>query len=537
MKHAQLLDCTLRDGGYLVDGQFGENTIKDIIRSLTQARIDVVECGFLKNEPHQKDSTVFSEVEQVREYLPEDRGSTSYVLLADYSRYDADRLTPYDGTSVDGIRACFFKNELPGALDFCRKIKANGYKLYVQPVGILSYTDRELLDLIEEVNLIGPYAFSLVDTFGSMYPEDLERIFYLVHNNLDASIRLGFHSHNNLQMSFALSQRLAALAYGVRGITIDTTMCGMGRGAGNTNTELVAQYLNQKYEAGYDMDTILDISDFYIENIRSRCQWGYTVENFIAGVYSAHVNNISYLMEKSGIRSKDIRYILNAIGPEKCKRYDYDLLEKTLVEYKAFQKDDADERTRLRELLRGREILVLAPGKSLNEHRGEILSYIEANKPFVIAIQMIPDAFPIDAFYCSNVKRYRHWSGDARLGRTVRILTSNVKETSGDADEYIVNYAGLIKCGWNNLDNAAVLLLRLLDFCEPGKIVLAGLDGYSTGEDYMNRSLEAYKVHSRCEEINCEMASMLADYRNTRSHDTPVAFLTRSRFEEVLAQG
>lgn len=114
MKHAQLLDCTLRDGGYLVDGQFGENTIKDIIRSLTQARIDVVECGFLKNEPHQKDSTVFSEVEQVREYLPEDRGSTSYVLLADYSRYDADRLTPYDGTSVDGIRACFFKNELPG---------------------------------------------------------------------------------------------------------------------------------------------------------------------------------------------------------------------------------------------------------------------------------------------------------------------------------------------------------------------------------------------------------------------------------------
>ena len=38
-------------------------------------------------------------------------------------------------------------------------------------------------------------------------------------------------------------------------------MAGMGRGAGNTNTELVMQYMNRKFNSGYDIDTILDLID------------------------------------------------------------------------------------------------------------------------------------------------------------------------------------------------------------------------------------------------------------------------------------
>lgn len=50
MKRVNILDCTLRDGAYLIDSQFGNTAIKGIIEGLTESGIDVIECGFLKDE-------------------------------------------------------------------------------------------------------------------------------------------------------------------------------------------------------------------------------------------------------------------------------------------------------------------------------------------------------------------------------------------------------------------------------------------------------------------------------------------------------
>ena len=47
MKKNYILDCTLRDGGYCNQWQFGEENIRQIIRKLTKSRIDIIECGFL----------------------------------------------------------------------------------------------------------------------------------------------------------------------------------------------------------------------------------------------------------------------------------------------------------------------------------------------------------------------------------------------------------------------------------------------------------------------------------------------------------
>ena len=166
MKRVNILDCTLRDGAYLIDSQFGNTAIKGIIEGLTESGIDVIECGFLKDEPHREGTTIFNNAAQLRSFLPTDKRHSSYVCLADYSRYHIDNLEPYDGTSIDGVRACFFKNERFEVIDFCKAIVNKGYKLYVQPVDILGYTDAELLDLIEKINELEPYAFSIVDTFG-----------------------------------------------------------------------------------------------------------------------------------------------------------------------------------------------------------------------------------------------------------------------------------------------------------------------------------------------------------------------------------
>ena len=45
MKKTYLLDCTLRDGGYINDWRFGEETIKGVIRLIADTGIETIEVG------------------------------------------------------------------------------------------------------------------------------------------------------------------------------------------------------------------------------------------------------------------------------------------------------------------------------------------------------------------------------------------------------------------------------------------------------------------------------------------------------------
>lgn len=155
-----------------------------------------------------------------------------------------------------------------------------------------------MIDLAREMNQVHPVAVSVVDTFGAMYQEDLERIVQVLDCELDAGIKLGFHSHNNQQLSFALTMHFVELFKdSKRGCIVDSSLCGMGRGAGNATTELVANYLNRKQHGDYDMNQIMDAIDMYMQYFQENYTWGYSTPYFIAGMYCCHVNNIAYLLK------------------------------------------------------------------------------------------------------------------------------------------------------------------------------------------------------------------------------------------------
>lgn len=532
----QLLDCTLRDGGYLVDTMFGETFVKGFTRSMTDAGLNVVEVGFLKDEPHRTGSTIYNNAAQIRPYLPRQRREgVSYVCLSDYSRYHISNLEPYDGTSIDGVRACFFKKERKDVLDFCREIKRKGYKLYVQPVDILGYSDEELLDLIADVNEIGPYAFSTVDTFGSMYPEDLPRVFRLINEHLAPGVRMGFHSHNNLQMSFALSQEFARLANGVRDITIDATLCGMGRGAGNTNTELVASYLNSHWGAHYDLDVLLDAVDNYMGSMRSRCTWGYSVPYFLAGIYSAHVHNITYLSDKPSVRAKDMRFVLEQLPSDVRKRYDYDLVDKLYASRLASTGDDSTSRNVFAKKVEGRSVLLVMPGPTSRTYADKVAAWKQAHNALTITVNQLPaEGEPLpDLCFFSNPKRYDYWKHDPRFAQVDKVLTSNLCESEGEG-QWVVNIAPLLRPGFKYADNAALLLLTLLDGCRPAAVGLAGLDGYDVDKkNFTTQDMERRFEAQQAAEINQGIAGALADLAAHRKGVLPV-FVTPSRFEDAL---
>lgn len=537
MKHVKVLDCTLRDGGYVVDSIFGDKTIKGIIDKLCRARIDLVEVGFLKNTDRKEGSSTFRTVEQMKEFLPQyPHEETKLVAMIDFGRYDVANLNQNDGSSIDMIRNCFFKKDREEAVKFTEVLKDKGYEVFVQPVDILGYTDKELLKLIEETNEMRPYAFSIVDTFGSMYQDDLLRIFNLVHHNLDKSIRLGFHSHNNMQMSFALAQEFIKMSRDKREVIVDATLCGMGRGAGNTNTELIVDYLNRKCSYGYDMNELLEVIDNNIVSLMKSFEWGYSIPYMIAGMHSSHVHNISYLLDKHNITSKDMRVIIGEIEENKRKSYDYDNLEQIYISYFDKHIDDNDTIEELKRMVKGRCVMILAPGKSVELQRDRIDAYLAEENPIMISVNHINDNLKTDLCFFSSTKRYEQSAeGNAQIfDETEKILTSNIK-TNPTSNEMVVNYNFLVKQGWKYFDNSAILLLRLLDKLGVRKIGIAGLDGFEWNNNYADEyaELDAFRENKIVEELNENIQDMLGDIRKS-AKQVEFKFITESRFADIF---
>ena len=246
-------------------------------------------------------------------------------------------------------------------------------------------------------------------------------------------------------------------------------------------------------------------------------------------------------MQKNSIRYKDVRYILNKIGAIPRKRYHYDLLEETYLDYVRSDIDDTEQMQILKQEMSGKPVLLIAPGKTASEYSEDIQNYIDENQPVVITVNFLHESITSDYIYISNVKRYQYWSTSPEFAAARKILASNVLGgAEPDDNTVIVSFNRLIKCGWEHLDNSAIMLLRLLDVLEVQSIAIAGLDGYSTNADgslnYANKFLELSNVKENPMELNDEIASMLTDYMKTRTNPVPVRFITPSRFSKSVEE-
>lgn len=537
MKNIRVLDCTLRDGGRVINCAFPNREIKELTERLANAKIDIIEVGFLRDwrdVNYQGNSTFFTDVDQIKPFLDKSKKNVMYVAFIDYGMFDFDVLKPFDGTSIDGIRFGFTKanyNEAREDILKCAvKIKEKGYKLFLQGVNSLNYSDREILELVDEVNEIHPYSFGIVDTYGAMYIDDVDRLFGLIDHNMKADICINFHSHNNYQLSFAFAQEVIKLSGGTRQVIIDSTLNGMGKVAGNLNTELIIDYLVRKLHYDYEFDNILDMIDDHIHKYSQNNKWGYSIPAMMAGIYKSHPNNIIYLTEKFRLNTKDVGKLLSMIDPQKRQSYDYDNIEECYIEYMDNKVDDYKSIERLKKLIGEREVLVLVPGESLNTYREIIDNYVMSENVFIISVNYISDYQQSYGFF-GNQKRYNRTSCK-RLGRKV-IVSSNVE---AETEDIVVNYASLINRGYKYFENSTIMLLNLLKRLEVNKIAIAGFDGFEYKKDnnYADESFQNYRHIEEFENLNIEIAKMFNEIVKILNGKCAIHFITPSRFEKEL---
>ena len=335
MTNIQVLDCTLRDGGYCNQWNFGEKNIKKISNGLVEAGIDIVELGFLTNKVrYDKNISKYTTFKEVIKMIPQERKERMFVCMINYGEYDLKDIPNYTEGSLDGFRVAFHKKDMIAALEFCKCLKEKGYKVFIQAMVTLSYNDQELFVLIKRVNEFVPYSFYIVDSFGVMKKKDLIRLFYIVENNLGKNIFIGYHSHNNMQLAYSNAQTLIDIRT-KRSIIIDSSVFGMGRGAGNLNTELVVEYINDNVEQRYFLKPLFTIIDEILNDFYQKNSWGYSLPNYLSAKHNIHPNYASYLDAKKTLTVENMDDIFYMMDNEKKSEYDSNYIEKLYIKYLA----------------------------------------------------------------------------------------------------------------------------------------------------------------------------------------------------------
>lgn len=501
MNKIKLLDCTIRDGGYLNDWKFGNQTIKNIIGKLIESNVDFVEIGFLRNCKYDKDIAVYNNCEEIKKILPIDKKNTLFTAMALHNKYDINKLEEYDGKTIDALRVTFHDYDIDEGLEFIQKAIDKNYKVFVNPINIMGYSDIQILELLEKVNKIRPYAFSIVDTFGSMMKEDLQRIYLMIEHNLDKSIVIGLHLHENLALSYSLAQEFISMKASERQCIIDASMQGMGRAPGNLCIELVMDYMNKYRQGLYNINPILDGIDDYIMKFKKIEPWGYNTAYALSAQYNLHRNYAEFLLDKGRLRAKQINQILAAVEKNKKTVYDEEYAEKLYQKFQNRQVNDKETLDELKDNLKGRKILILAPGASIETQRATILDFIYQNKPVVIAANFFPADYECDYIFCSNAIRYEAL-GDKRWQDNLYI-TSNIPDIIGKR-MHIVNYEDLSIDDNGICDNCVILLIKLLSKIDIKEIFVAGFDGYKKeGNNYVSKYLASQ--HTKGEDENVKL--------------------------------
>lgn len=529
MKKIKLLDCTLRDGGYVNDFCFGKNNIINIIKTLNNSNIEIIECGFLDDKINYSiDRTIFKNINQL---LSIDNNifdkKKKYALMVLAETFDANSLPIKNQNSVDIIRLSFHKSDTDKAIKLSREIKKKGYELYLQPTVTKSYSDEEIKILVNICNNeIKPSSLAIVDTFGEMYSSDVMHYTKLFDKNLDSDITLSFHSHNNLQNAFANSINFINNIYSNREAVIDCSIYGMGKGAGNLCSEIIMDYLNKKFKKDYKIEYIVDIIESTIMQINQNNYWGYSLEYYLSAINGCHPNYCNYFVSKKTLTVNDLKKLLKMINMNKKLSFDKEYAEEMYFSYLNSNMDDELSYDRLKNYISRKQVVLLGPGSTYIKYNKKIAKFINNRQDyFVISVNFVGDK-NVDAFFFSNRKRY--YSSFIKK-ENLYILTSNVN-FDYNKNSLIFNYSSLLSDKFDISDNSLLMAIKMLINSGCTNVYLAGFDGYQIDNKNNFYKDDLSIVIDKNETI--KINNLIKKYIKYYSANIKIDFLTPSMYNE-----
>lgn len=476
MSSIKVLDVTLRDGGCVNNFNFGQVYMEKILKAQEDSGVEVIEMGYLDNKNGSlQGRTQYVDELAVSSILKHKKPGVTYVAMMDFGKFDVEQMQKRTEDGIDGVRIAFHKKNMYDVVPVAKSLIAKGYEVYIQPMITLRYSDVELLELIQLVNTELPEAsgFYIVDSFGEMRPNDMNRVLNLVDHNLIPSMLMGFHSHNNLQMSY--SNACAMLQFPTnRDIMLDASIMGMGKGAGNLNTELLLEHLNIFYGKSYKISPLLEVIDKVINQLHNEFYWGYAPEYYLSSANHCTPSYASHFYNKHMLPIDQVGELLGQIAEDKKISFDKNYAEELYRQYNENKSvDDTSLVEELKITFAGKKILLVGPGKSIIAHRAAIETLCASDDVITIGLNLT-EQFPVNYLMTTRIDVFE---AELAKGHSI-ITTSNVsKGTRGNVK--VLNYKNWIEVDERTHDSSFVIMMNLLKACGVKEILLAGLDGFS----------------------------------------------------------
>lgn len=527
----RLLDCTLRDGGYVNDWDFGHDNLISVFERLVDSKADIIEVGFIdERRPYDYNRSIFPNTESIGKTFGLVKKRPPMVVgMIDYGTCPLENVQPCEESFLDGIRVIFKKQKMYDAMMFCRQLKDLGYKVFSQLVSITAYDDSDLLELIHLVNDVKPYAVSMVDTYGLLDPSKMLHYYDLLDKNVNSSVKIGFHAHNNFQLAYANTMSFLEKET-KRDIVADGTLFGMGKSAGNAPLELVAMFMNNKYDTKYDTQSMMEAIEESIKPFFTKSPWGYKMYFYLSASNECHPNYVQYLQSKENLSVSKVNEILSRIEPEEKKLlYDDKLIEQLYQNYILLENADDNAYDKLRTELNGKMILLIGPGKNIKLQLEKVKKYIDEFHAVTISINYLPDGITPDYVFLTKANRYKEMEASLLKNKIKTIATSNIECRNGEFDCQIYR-APLLEQKEEIKDNSFLMLLKVLKKIDVYNIACAGLDGYSDKEDnYAVPGMEYDFVKQAAAHLNCHIRRVITEEYG----DMNIDFITYSHYTEI----
>lgn len=261
-QNVNVLDCTLRDGGYRNNWDFSQEHALEIVRLLDAVGIDYIEIGYRNSPPNEHGVKLTGQtpddyVAAMREHVPKAKLAVMYApSLA--TEKDIEKLAEL---GVSMVRCSMPHISPERAFPLIKRGFDLGMLSTANMTNVTQYRLDHLVDMCNRIIDQGCSIIYIADSNGSMTPESVKSTLAHLQEKLHP-VQLGFHNHNMLGM--AMANAIEAIRMGVS--YIDCSLRGMGRSAGNVPTESLLTYLLRTDKSkSYDVRGVLHAALYLLE--------------------------------------------------------------------------------------------------------------------------------------------------------------------------------------------------------------------------------------------------------------------------------
>jgi 4-hydroxy 2-oxovalerate aldolase len=502
----KILDCTIRDGGYVNNWGFDKKLVREVYRALSKSGVEYVEIGFRGTEKHFDRNKYglwrFTPEEHIREATDNIVGA-KLALMADYGKVESGDFCVAKESVVDLVRIAVHKNNLKGAISLLEQIKEKGYDVSLNVMGYANYSENERKGLVGLLKSAELDYVCIADSYGSLFPDQIMPLFEPLLNIPD--IKVGFHPHNSLQMAFANS--LEAIRCGVH--IIDSTIYGMGRAAGNLPTEIIVSFLEKHGSDRYNSIPVLNVIDSYFVSMHSGNKWGYQLPYMLSGMFQCHPDYAKSLIDHKEFTIEDIWKALNYIKQEETVGFSRPHLDELInqgmigglsriTDEESLTSDSAEATYKkvvgcpdvpYVKRYEDRDFLVIANGPSIKDNAVKIENFISRYDPVILGGNYLGGLFKPDYHCFVNKRRFVSYidtvDSESKLLLGQYIPDEMIQEyTDRDYEKIyyidVLNSEFQIKDGviTTNCRTVSVLLMGVAIAMGARRIFCVGMDGY-----------------------------------------------------------